>query len=86
VTNCNCHDFCRCEGKYFALVRRCITSNNFNVLDDAEPLNFVHTFRELVRDYVAVDISSILFVCYVVAVADKGTTYIIEPVNMIEAE
>lgn len=85
VTNCDCVNFCMyCNPKFVAIIQKCDTSLDFTALETCQ-LSFVHTLLGQ-GDIVAIDVSNIISMCFVVSVADLNVTYIVEPVNLIESE
>ena len=85
VTNCNCINFCvDCNPSYLAIIEECQVTEDLTAWEGAD-LSFIHTYHDP-GFHIAVDVKQLLAMCFVIEVSGTNNTFIVEPVNLIEAE
>lgn len=86
VTDCHCPRMCFCPAQDYAIVRPCSLENQFRTCIDDTILSTVHTVTDFEDNEVAVNISQLKSVCFCCIIQDIDETFVIEPVNSVEAE
>ncbi|KAE8747531.1 hypothetical protein FOCC_FOCC005692 [Frankliniella occidentalis] len=88
VVQCDCDRQCgNCINTFYAVIRQCSVAAAFRVPALANAvLPLIHQLVNNMDQYHAVEVHSLISVCHLLNVGDLHRSYIIEPVNTMEAE
>lgn len=85
ITDCLCTTMCNCPAQNYCVITRCRVINPFTTCIDNTILSNMYVVTNF-EDELVVDIDSLTSVCFRCEVQDTSTTYLVEPVNMLEFE